>query len=228
MKKLTSTIQSFAARNGKDTKQVMNDLLTYIIGYFNPEPKPNPTWKYTKEQNKEFYDMMCDYIRVMEEQTSKHEWFDAWGDLFMSLTPRGGERGQFFTPTDICNLMSEAGISTDAEPVKVCGSFGKRVVIGDPAAGSSRNLLASHARFIRDHKRKPYLIAEDLDLMCCKMSAVNLMMHGCFGEVICHNTLADPKGLLVGYIINEGMYPMQPGMPTIRVFTEPERFVLLR
>lgn len=221
-------IQSFAYHNGKDTKQVLSDLLTYIIGNFNPEPIPNPHWRYTKEQNMEFHKMMCDYLRVMQEQLNHHEWYDAWGDLFMELTPKGGARGQFFTPSDICNLMAESQVDTSHEPDKVCGAFGKRVLVGDPAAGSSRNLLAVHARFVRDNKKIPYLVAEDIDLMCCKMSAVNMMVHGCFGEVICHNTLTDPKKVLVGYLVNEGLYPMKPGMPTIRIKHEPEWFVSLR
>ena len=228
MKQLTSMIQSFACQTGKDTKQVLGDLLSYIIGSFNPEPEPDPYWRYTKEQDLEFHRMMAEYLRVMDEQTAHNEWYDAWGDLFMELTPKGGARGQFFTPADLCDLMAESIVDTSREPDKVCGAFGRRVVIGDPAAGSSRNLLAAHARFVHDKARKPYLVAEDLDLMCCKMSAVNLMVHGCYGEVICHNTLTDPKGLLVGYLVNEGMYPMQPGFPTIRVKKEPQWFVSLR
>ena len=221
-------IQSFAYHSGKDTKQVLSDLLTFIIGNFNPEPKPNPNWRYTQEQNMEFHKMMMDYLRVMDEQLRSHEWYDAWGDLFMELTPKGGNRGQFFTPADICNLMAETQVDTSRQPDKLCGAFGRRVLIGDPAAGSSRCLLAADARFVHDNVRRPYLVAEDLDLMCCKMSAVNMMVHGCFGEVICHNTLADPRGLLAGYIVNEGLYPLQPGLPTIRIRTEPEWFVLLR
>lgn len=221
-------IQSFAARNGKDTKQVLNDLLTYIIGYFDVERKPNQYWTYTKEQNEEFHAMFVDYIRVMGEQLNHAEWFDAWGDLFMELTPKGGAKGQFFTPADVCNLMVETTVDTSAEPTKLCGAFGRRVTISDPAAGSSRNLLAAHAKFVHDNARKPYLVAEDLDMMCCKMSAVNMIVHGCFGEVICHNTLSDPKGVVVGYLINEGMYPLQPGIPTVRIKHEPEWFVSLR
>lgn len=221
-------IQSFAYKNGKDTKQVVDDLLTFIIGSYNPEPEPDPQWHYTKEQNLEFHHMMCAYLRVMYSKLRIHEWYDAWGDLFMELTPNGGARGQFFTPAGICNLMAETVVDTSREPDKLCGAFGKRVLIGDPAAGSSRNLLAAHVRFVRDKKRVPYLVAEDIDMMCCKMSAVNMMAHGCFGEVICHNTLADPKGLLVGYLVNEGLYPLSPGIPTIRIKREPEWFVSLR
>ena len=91
-----------------------------------------------------------------------------------------------------------------------------------------RNLLAAHATFIKNNREKPYLIAEDVDAMCCKMSAINMMVHGCYGEVICHDTLAEPKSVRIGYIVNEGMYPLQPGFPTIRIKTEPEYFVCTR
>ena len=228
MNELVRLITSFAYRNGKDNKQVLSDLLKYIIGFFNAEPQPDKTWQYTKEQNAEFHRMLMQYIKVMQEELKTKEWYDAWGDLFMELTPKGGAKGQFFTPADLCNLMAESNINTDAEPTTVCGAFGKRVTINDPAAGSARNLLASHVRFVRDGKRKPYLVAEDVDIDCCRMSAVNMIVHGCFGEVICHNTLSDPKGVQVGFLINEGMYPIPPGIPTVRIKTEPQWFVSLR
>lgn len=228
MKELIKMMQSFAHSNGKDIKQVMSDLLTFIIGNFNPQPEKNPSWRYGKEQNMEFHKMMIQYLNVMQEALRNREWFDAWGDLFMELTPKGGYKGQFFTPSNICNFMAECNVDTAKEPTTVCGAFGKRVTVSDPTAGSARNLLAVHARFMRDNARKPYLIAEDIDPLCCKMCAVNMMVHGCFGEVICHNTLSDPKGLLVGYLVNEGLYPLPGGFPTIRIKREPEWFFALR
>jgi len=228
MNELIRLINQFAYRNGKDSKQVLSDLLKYIVGYFSVEPKKDDTWRYTQEQNKEFYRMMQQYLRLMNGELAHREWYDAWGDLFMSLTAKGGSRGQFFTPADLCILMADSNIDTNTEPKCLCGAFGRRVTVSDPAAGSGRNLLASHAVFVRNGKRHPYLIAEDIDIDCCRMSAINLMVHGCFGEVVCHDTLKDPKGILVGYIINEGMYPISPGLPTIRERCEPEYFYSLR
>ena len=228
MKELIGMMQSFSHDSGKDVKQVMSDLLTFIIGNFNVEPSPDPTWRYTKEQNMRFHEMFVAYLRLMDEKLGTSEWYDAWGDLFMELTPKGGFRGQFFTPVDICDLMAECNVSTETEPTTSCNAFGKRVTVSDPTAGSGRNLLAVYARFVHDNARPPYLVAEDIDPVCCKMCAVNMLVHGCFGEVVCHNTLSDPKGLLFGFIINEGMYPFQPGFPTVRIRREPECFVSLR
>ena len=227
MEKLAQHIRNFAYQTGKDNKQVLDDLLTYIIGAFNPERQPDPTWKYTKEQNGEFFSMMQEYFLVMQKELTHLEWFDAWGDLFMALTPKGGSKGQFFTPVSLCNLLADV-TDKPMEAEAVCNGFGKRVTVCDPAAGSSRNLLAAHATFIKNNREKPYLIAEDVDAMCCKMSAINMMVHGCYGEVICHDTLGEPKNVRIGYIVNEGMYPLQPGFPTIRIKTEPEYFVCTR
>ena len=163
----------------------------------------------------------------MDEELKHKEWYDPWGDLFMELTPKGGLKGQFFTPGNICDLMADICDPSDTEPNTLCNAFGKRVTVNDCACGSGRNLLAAHAKFVKANARKPYLVAEDIDLDCCQMTAINMMAHGCFGEVICHNTLTEPKGLRVGFIINEGMYPL-PGLPTIRVKMEPECFVSLR
>lgn len=225
---LQKAVEQFAHSSGKDCKTVLHDLLRFIVGTFNPQPEPDPTWHYTKEQNAEFHKMMLVWLSVMDEQLKHHEWYDPWGDLFMALTPKGGMRGQFFTPVDICNLMADIGDPVGKEATTVCGAFGKRVTVSDCACGSGRNLLAAHAKFIKAGVRKPYLIGEDIDWQCCLMTAVNLMSHGCFGEVICHNTLTDPKRLVIGYLINESMYPIPTPVPSIRCKREPEWFVSLR
>lgn len=206
----------------------MSDLLKYIICYFNVEPEPDNSWRYTKEQNVEFFKMMRQWLAVMKKALETREWYDPWGDLFMALTPKGGSRGQFFTPTDICDLMAEISDPANTEPTHVCGGFGKRVTVSDCACGSGRNLLAAHAKFIKAKARKPYLVGEDIDLDCCRMTAVNMMAHGCFGEVICHNTLTQPNKLIVGYLVNEAMYPIPTPVPSLRVKREPQWFFSMR
>lgn len=106
-----------------------------------------------------------------------------------------------------------------------CKGFGIRPKIGDPTCGSARMLLAIHAEHVNSKKKLPYLIGEDIDFICCKMSAVNLAVHGCYGEIICHDSLHAPKSLNVGYIINEGLYPSRFGLPTIRTTTDKSQFV---
>jgi hypothetical protein len=119
-------------------------------------------------------------------------------------------------------------------------TFGHRVTINDPAAGSSRMLLAGAVIFrqmqhdqlgydaIKQSAYRPYLVAEDLDYNCVKMSAINMAIHGCFGECVCHDSLCEPGEVRLGYIVNEAMWPFPTGIPSIRRYTDPLRFVSTR
>ena len=73
--------------------------------------------------------------------------------------------------------------------------------------------------------RSPYLIAEDLDETCCKMCAVNIALHGWFGEVVCHDTLCEPDKVRRGWIINETMYPFRTNVPSVRRCDDHRRFI---
>lgn len=56
------------------------------------------------------------------------------------------------------------------------------------------------------------------------MSAVNMMTHGCFGEVICHDALCEPNKVRYGYIVNETMYPFFQPVPSITRCNEAKDF----
>ena len=79
-----------------------------------------------------------DSNHVTANQTAR--WYDAFGDLFMALTSQSGQqqKGQFFTPAHITDLMSKITMGkqeSDAKILSVC----------DPTAGSGRTLLAAKA-----------------------------------------------------------------------------------
>lgn len=212
----------------RDAVSVFDDFLTYVIAAFNPEPMPNLRWVYKKEHNVLFYDLMREWIQVVHSQIAKRGWYDAFGDFFMACVGRNSRqyRGQFFTPQHICDLMAEITCcdSDKKEPPVVCGGFGPREIINDCACGSARLLLAAHIVNNKRGKAPCYYVAEDVDRMCCKMAAINMCCHGMFGEVVCHDTLTEPDKLNIGYIINEGLYPI-PAVPTIRVVEDASKFV---
>lgn len=224
---LEKKLRSFAYHHGKNTMTVFNDLLDYIIGYFDMTGKPVEGWKYKAEQNAEFHDMMREYILLMNDRLKTREWHDAWGDTFMAMQTAGGGKGQFFTPEDLCEMMAETTIPNKEDLESRCNSdtkFGKRVSVSDCAAGSGRCLLAAHARILKLSGRKPFLSAEDIDLTCCKMTAINFAVHGCFGEVVCHNALTEPETMRAGFIINESMWPLPCQIPSIRRTNDPREF----
>lgn len=227
IKGLESQLTSLAWDKGRDVTDVFVDLLDYIIGFFDPWHTPIRGWsdKYDKADNERFFAMMRTYFEVMEHELSTKAWYDAFGDLFQSIHVKGNNNAQFFTPPSLCDLMAETSLDTyHGEEPTAMTTFGKRVVINDPSGGSARNLLAAKAIFDRKGWREPYLICEDIDLTCCKMSAVNMAVHGCFGEVVCHDTLAELDKVRHGYIVNETMWPMPTNVPSIRPCNDTNRF----
>lgn len=226
-KSIADELNAFVQKNGLNHLKVFSDLLDYIIGGFDPEKKPIDGWGYDTVQTSSFASMAHAYFILMRDRLESCEWYDAWGDLFMDLVGNfAGYRGQFFTPESLTDTMA-ALVSPERVRQAKCGAFGVRTVINDPACGSSRTLLSIHASLVRQGKDKPYLIGEDLDHLCVKMSAINMCVHGCFGEVVCHDSLEEPGSVRFGYIVNEGMYPF-PGVPTIRRFDDPAIFISCR
>lgn len=101
---------------------------------------------------------------------------DPLGELYMRAISNG-HNGQYFTPTLICDMMAAINIGDNSHPGQtVC----------DPACGSGRMLLA--AAKINRHMR---FYGADLDITCCKMALVNMMLNSLTGEIAHMNTLSN-------------------------------------
>lgn len=225
-------INRLSEATGLDAKEAFSRLTDFIIGFFDPEKKPLPNWNFTEEANNIFQEATRSLFLDYQHGITAHGWTDPLGTTFEEVLGRhdASRKGQFFTPPTICELMAEITVSgLNASAKHPCGAFGNRHIAADPTCGSGRNLLAVAAKFDgRPRSELPYFVGEDIDPLCCKMCAINLMMHGVPGEVVCHNTLAAPHSLSFGFVINEAMFPMPSGLPSIRRFTDPLRFVSLR
>jgi len=206
VRSLEKLITDFSYKNGFNARDVFDDLLVYIIHGFSPIAPPLRSWRYKKEQTKVFWDMLSEWILIMDKQLKLKKWYDPFGDIYMALTSRIYQQntGQFFTPVSICDMM-----------VMMIGKdniTGER--INDPACGSGRFLLAYHVNYPGN-----YLVGEDKAYTCCLMSVVNFLIHGCVGEVIWHNSLL-PGSFSGGWKINETLN--LAGIPTIREISREE------
>ena len=228
---LVNHLQRMADKYGKRIDQVFEGALDYIIGIFSAQPRKVWGCPFNEKENNEFDDIMCEYIDILQPLVNKRGWADVWGDIFMdAMAGVTKYRGQFFTPEGICQILAMTTIneSLKKQPASNANRFGERQIIDDPTCGSGRTLLAANAYLLAHNAKKPYLIGEDIDTICCKMTAVNLLVHGCFGEVVCHDTLQEPGSVRFGYIINEGLWPLPGGLPTIRYTTDPNAFYSVR
>lgn len=105
---------------------------------------------------------------------------DILGDLFQGAITYG-ERGQYFTPENLCDLMAQLTVADDVGAgAKVC----------DCCCGSGRMLLA--AAKINPHR---LFIGQDVDLRRVKITAINLALNNLAGYTIWGNSLANERKL---------------------------------
>lgn len=129
----------------------------------------NPINDYSEAEKEDFTALMIELGAIMD--CGMH---DALGDIFMEYLSYG-KNGQFFTPQPLCDAMS---IMTMID-VK----DGQTVL--DCACGSGRMLLAA-AKI----NRNLIFYAADVDLLCTKMTALNLCLNSLRGEVANMNALS--------------------------------------
>lgn len=126
-------------------------------------------------------------VMAMEE-TGK----DVLGDIFTGGITYG-ERGQFFTPDAICELMAEMTTGHDGEEPRT---------VNDPACGSGRFLLSVG----RKHPTWEF-VGQDVDHRCAQMTAINLGLNGLKGWAVWQNTLTLECNRVyrVGFNMNGGV-----------------------
>ncbi|TDB69105.1 N-6 DNA methylase [Arundinibacter roseus] len=200
-----------------DPAEVFRDWIDFSVGCFLVEGDPALAKKLQEKYGKEYSKMnelMLAWMQIMDKQISdsSKSWFDALGTIYEYLASQKQRSwmGQFFTPPDLCDLMTQLSADTDIQPV------GKRV--NDPASGSGRLLLSFNA-----YNPGNFLFAEDLDAVCAKMSALNMAIHGCQGQVCCMNTLTMENwqfGFQINYFHRLGWPPIPHLQPITKEQSE--------
>jgi type I restriction-modification system DNA methylase subunit len=134
---------------------------------------------------------------------------DPLGELYMQAISNG-HNGQYFTPTPICEMMATMNIGDNSH-------VGQTVC--DPTCGSGRMLLAA-AKI----DRHMCFYGADLDITCCKMLLVNMMLHSLTGEIAHMNTLSNDfyRGYKTDTVLVNGYY-----MPYFLEFTDAEQSYIL-
>lgn len=130
---------------------------------------------------------------------------DPLGELYMQAISNG-HNGQYFTPSPICDMLATISVGNEAKPGQtVC----------DCACGSGRMLLAA-AKI----NRYMLLYGADLDITCCKMALVNMLLNSLQGEIAHMNTLNNDfyRGFKTGTVL-VGMHYY----PFYTEFTEAEQ-----
>lgn len=147
--------------------------------------------RYTPEERKQIGQMIRLHTKALQEGITTNGWFDALGTYYEAFASnwKKSQLGQFFTPEPICDLISHLMVPE--------GDFH---TIGEPSCGSGRNILSAHCQSPRN-----FYHAQDIDPMCAKMCALNMLHHGCQGVVFCMDTLKN-NDFRFGFAVNVGVH----------------------
>ena len=201
MKEVIKLIDKVVKEKRLDAHQGLNAVLDFLIDIFDSRHyQSKEGWFHVIQEAEKnephLFKIMLIWMDKVATAMEKGLWIDFFGGVYEEMYQSRGKSstlGQFFTPGTICDLMAYC-----AEPVN-----GK---INDSACGSGRTLLAACAQ--SKFNRSNFYVGEDIDLVSVKMCALNLMMHGCRGRVVQHDTLRNPVLFDYGFRINDVRYPI--------------------
>lgn len=214
-----------AKEDGRPYEMALNDFCDFLLDLFSVEAfegdsKGFLAWQQERLQAKpNFAILAMAWLNDVSQAMDRGQWLDVFGMLYedMYLTAgKASKTGQFFTPQSVSDLMSTI-IAPGKNQASSARVEGRRV--NDCAAGSGRLLLAHYMEVSKlDHSAgRPFVyIAHDSDPLVCKMCALNMMIHGMNGTVICQDTLAQSTPSAV-YCINEIRYPFSTPYYSVRV-----------
>jgi type I restriction-modification system DNA methylase subunit len=117
---------------------------------------------------------------------------DFLGKMFMNLDLGSHWHGQFFTPYNVCRLMSEMTVGSDAVANAKTRDY---IAVSDPACGAGATLIAA-ANVLKNHginyQEKVIFAAQDIDRVAAMMCYIQLSLLGCPGYVVVADTLSNP------------------------------------
>ena len=148
----------------------------------------------------------ANYLKVMaryrnEGNTGKREadyFAAALGQLMIAMKETNGEylgdlymeyassqfKGQFFTPWHVCQMMAKLTHQERDFPKD------RTITVNDPACGAGAMLLAFGKELSFEENGRVLFVAQDIDLHCCQMTALNLMFYNYNGIIIHGDTLS--------------------------------------
>ena len=214
-----------AKEDGRPHEMALNDFCDYLLDLFSVEAFLGDSRSYLKWQQQRLQakpklaTLAMVWLNDVSQAMDRGQWLDVFGMLYedMYLTAgKASKTGQFFTPQSVSNLMSSiiGSGKNEATSAKIEGT-----TVNDCAAGSGRLLLAHFIEASKlDHSagRTFHYIAQDSDPLVCKMCALNMMVHGMNGRVICQDTLAMSTPS-TEYFINEVRYPFSTPYYSVRI-----------
>lgn len=147
--------------------------------------------KYSKSEQ-ELFPRLC---AIVVEALDRDKDRDYLGEMYMALDLGSHWHGQFFTPYNVCKMMSEMNCGNTVDEIKEKGY----ISVSDPTCGAGALLIAYANAAERAMKDSGYnwqnhilFVAQDVDMVVGLMCYIQLSLIGCAGYVKIGNTLTEP------------------------------------
>lgn len=137
--------------------------------------------------------LMAIIVMALEQNPEQ----DFLGKIFMNLNLGNHWKGQFFTPYNICKMMSEITCGDIERQIEEKGY----ISICDPACGAGAMLIAAangmkNARY--NFQNHVLFVGQDIDWIAGMMCYIQLSLLGCAGYICIGNTITNP---LTGHVL---------------------------
>lgn len=157
----------------EDRHRIFRDFIKQVVDWFQGKDEPH-------EHKEIFAKMLACLVRIMEDSADeKGVCHDYLWDFYMEHISHW-ENGQYFTPQNVSDMMAMI-TETDEE----WSTLNKCKVV-DCASWSGRMLLWVAKRV---GKRNMVATCCDIDVRCCHMAFINMVLNGIDCEVYHMNTL---------------------------------------
>lgn len=129
------------------------------------------------------------HITVMALENEPEQ--DFLGKMYMNLNLGNHWKGQFFTPYDVCKMMSQMTIGNADKQIEEQGY----ISIYDPACGAGATLMAAANTLKRskyNFQNHVLFVGQDVDRVVAQMCYIQLSLLGCAGYICVGNSLTNP------------------------------------
>ena len=198
-------IISIARDDGCSAENALNMFLIHCIKAFDISKLyaagGDSEWtEMVINEDRRYAHVISEWMMRVTKAIEKGESCDFFGHTYEAMFQSKGKAshlGQFFTPESIGRLTARITEHEEDEAQRAAAVY-------DCCCGSGRLLLS--VIHPRQAGRPKIYIGDDIDIVSCRMCALNLMAHGCYGMVVCHDVLLDTVPSVI-YVVNECKYP---------------------
>lgn len=154
--------------------------------------------KYDRQELEIFPKLLAELISLFSKQ---YEFKDILGEIYTAINLKSKMNGQFFTPTQIAETISNVIINRKINDDEL-------ITVFDPTCGSGVMLLEAAERVKNkkmDYTKKLEVYGQDIDIRCFCMTYIQLSLAGISGIVVLGNTLLGEKRKIYftpQYVIN--------------------------